>query len=104
VLTGADGTQCFLDRATDPPLGVRLEHVPRPQATVEYRPGDTLVMYTDGLIERREEDIDVGLRRLAAAVRQLRHLPTEELADELLAAMANPAGQEDDVSLMVVRL
>jgi hypothetical protein len=34
----------------------------------------------------------------------LRHLPTEELADELLAAMANPAGQEDDVSLMVVRL
>jgi PAS domain S-box-containing protein len=104
VLMGADGTQCFLDRATDPPLGVRLEHVPRPQATVEYRPGDTLVMYTDGLIERREEDIDVGLRRLAAAVRQLRHLPTEELADELLAAMANPAGQEDDVSLMVVRL
>jgi PAS domain S-box-containing protein len=104
VLTGADGTQRLLDRATDPPLGVRLEHVPRPQATVEYRPGDTLVMYTDGLIERREEDIDVGLRRLAAAVRQLRHLPTEELADGLLAAMANPAGQEDDVSLMVVRL
>ena len=104
VLTGADGTQRFLDRATDPPLGVRLEHVPRPQATVEYRTGDTLVMYTDGLIERREEDIDVGLRRLAAAVRQLRHLPPEELADELLAAMANPAGQEDDVSLMVTRL
>lgn len=104
VLMGADGTQRFLDRATDPPLGVRLEHVPRPQATVEYRPGDTLVMYTDGLIERREEDIDVGLHRLAAAVRQLRHLPPEGLADGLLAAMANPAGQEDDVSLMVIRL
>jgi PAS domain S-box-containing protein len=104
VLTSRDGAQCFLDQATDPPLGVRLEHIPRPQATLEYHEGDTLVMYTDGLIERRGEDIDAGLRRLASAVRRLRHLPPEEMADELLAAMANPAGQEDDISLMAIRL
>ncbi|WP_234343571.1 SpoIIE family protein phosphatase [Streptomyces sp. NRRL F-5123] len=104
VLMRPDGSSCFLDQATDPPLGVRLEHVPRPQATVEYGRGDTLVLYTDGLIERRHEDIDVGLDRLVDAVRELRTLPPEEMADGLLAAMADPGGQQDDVSLMVVRL
>ncbi|MFI0723826.1 SpoIIE family protein phosphatase [Streptomyces sp. NPDC021224] len=104
VLMEPDGTFCFLDQATDPPLGVRLEHVPRPQATVEYGSGCLLVMYTDGLIERRDEDIDVGLDRLVAAVRELRTLDPEELADDLLKAMAKPDGQEDDVSLMVIRL
>ncbi|MFI0901218.1 PP2C family protein-serine/threonine phosphatase [Streptomyces sp. NPDC020983] len=104
VLMRTDGSFCFLDQATDPPLGVRLEHVPRPQATVDYHSGSLLVMYTDGLIERRDEDIDVGLDRLVAAVRELRTLPPAELADGLLTAMAGPDGQQDDVSLMVVRL
>lgn len=104
VLMRADGSYVFLDGATDPPLGVRFEHVPRPQATVEYRRGDTLVMYTDGLVERRTEDIDVGLDRLVVAMRGMRGLPPEELADGLLAEMANPDGQQDDVSLMVTRL
>ncbi|WP_333769161.1 PP2C family protein-serine/threonine phosphatase [Streptomyces sp. IBSBF 2435] len=103
-LMGADGTHRLLDLATDPPLGVRLEHVPRPQATVGYRRGDILVMYTDGLIERRHEDIDVGLDRLVAATRDLRHLPPEQLADGLLRAMADPSGDQDDVSLIVTRL
>lgn len=104
VLMHADGTHHLLDGATDPPLGVRIEHVPRPQATVEYSPGDLLVMYTDGLIERRGEDIDAGLDRLAAVTRELRDLPPEDLADGLLHALANPDGQQDDISLMVARL
>lgn len=104
VLMQADGSFRLLDGATDPPLGVRIEHVPRPQATVEYRTGDILVMYTDGLIERREEDIDVGIGRLVAATRDMRHLPSDELADGLLLAMAAPNGQQDDISLMVTRL
>lgn len=61
VLLHADGACELLDQATDPPLGARPEHVPRPQAGISYRPGDTLVLYTDGLIERRDEDIDSGL-------------------------------------------
>ena len=55
----------FLDQATDPPLGARPEHVPRPQAARRFAEGATLVLYTDGLIERRDEDIDTGLARLA---------------------------------------
>ncbi|SEG93259.1 PAS domain S-box-containing protein [Actinacidiphila yanglinensis] len=104
VLMHADGSHELLDQATDPPLGVRVEHVPRPQATVDYREGDTLVMYTDGLIERRGEDIDVGLNRLVRAVRELRELPPDELAEGLLRAMADPSGQRDDISLLATRL
>lgn len=104
VLMHADGTHRWLDLATDPPLAVRLEHVPRPQATADYRDGDTLVLYTDGLIERRGEDIDAGLSRLVDAVRERRGLPPEELADGLLRAMADPAGQQDDISVLVARL
>lgn len=100
----ADGTHHLLDGATDPPLGVRIEHVPRPQASVEYSRGDLLVMYTDGLIERRGEDIDAGLDRLVAVTQELRDLPPEDLADGLLHALANPDGQQDDISLMVTRL
>ncbi|SHL08939.1 PP2C family protein-serine/threonine phosphatase [Actinacidiphila paucisporea] len=103
VLMHADGTYHLLDSATDPPLGVRLEHVPRPQATAEYQPGDLLVLYTDGLIERRGEDIDAGLARLVAVTGEFRHLPPEDVADGLLHTLANPEGQQDDISLMVTR-
>ncbi len=63
VLLHDDGRVEFLDRATDPPLDARPD--PRPEASTVFSPGATLVLYTDGLIERRREDIDVGLRRLA---------------------------------------
>lgn len=104
VLMHTDGTYELLDRATDPPLGARPEHVPRPQASTDFRPGDILVLYTDGLIERRGEDIDVGLSRLVTAVRDLLALPPERMADGLLHAMADPTGQHDDVSLLITRL
>lgn len=100
----ADGSHDLLDQATDPPLGARLEHVPRPQATAEYRAGDTLVLYTDGLIERRGEDIYTGVGRLIDAIRELRALSPDELADGLLPAMTDPSGQQDDISLLVIRL
>lgn len=104
VLMHADGSHDYLDAATDPPLGVRPEHVPRPQATLEYAEGDLLVLYTDGLIERRGEDIDVGIARLTGALRELRALPVQEAADALLTRMADPSGQHDDISVLAARL
>lgn len=68
ALLRGDGSVEFLDGATDPPLGARPEHMDRPEAATDFVAGDTLVLYTDGLIERRTEDIDVGLGRLAAAL------------------------------------
>ncbi|GAA2646218.1 PP2C family protein-serine/threonine phosphatase [Streptomyces lunalinharesii] len=104
VLVGADGACRLLDQATDPPLGARPEHVPRPQAGTPYHRGDTLVLYTDGLVERRDEDIDTGLDRLTAALSTLSRLGPQRLADALLARLGVSGGARDDVALVVVRL
>ncbi|MEU5985165.1 SpoIIE family protein phosphatase [Streptomyces sp. NPDC047434] len=104
VLLHADGSAELLDQATDPPLGARPDHVPRPQSGTAFRTGDTLVLYTDGLIERRDEDIDEGLARLTGALAGLTTLSPERLADALLAELGAAAGVRDDIALVVVRL
>jgi PAS domain S-box-containing protein len=104
VLLHPDGRFELLDQATDPPLGARPDHVPRPQAGLPYTKGDTLVLYTDGLIERRGEDIDAGLARLTDALARHSTLPVEELADGLLAHLGVTGGSQDDIALVVVRL
>ncbi|WP_458078001.1 PP2C family protein-serine/threonine phosphatase [Streptomyces sp. EMB26] len=104
VLLHDDGRVEFLDRATDPPLDARPDPQPRPQASTAFEPGATLVLYTDGLIERRREDIDVGLRRLAESLRHHRALDPEPLADTVLRELLPPGGATDDTALVVVRL
>ncbi|WP_086723840.1 PP2C family protein-serine/threonine phosphatase [Streptomyces carpinensis] len=104
VLVRADGTSVLLDQATDPPLGARPTHVPRPQAAVPYAPGDTLVLYTDGLIERHGEDIDAGLDRLTDVLTANARLDPEPLADTLLSRFGVSGGGDDDIALVVVRL
>jgi PAS domain S-box-containing protein len=104
ALLRPDGTVTFLDRATDPPLGASLEHTIRPEATTPFDEGATLVLYTDGLIERRTEDIDTGLARLADALTRHRRADPEDLADALLAELLPPTGNADDTALVVIRL
>ncbi|MFH8498996.1 PP2C family protein-serine/threonine phosphatase [Streptomyces coeruleorubidus] len=104
VLLRGDGTCELLDQATDPPLGARPHHVPRPQAGLSYARGDTLVLYTDGLIERRGEDIDVGLARLTTALAQDGTLAPDRLADALLTRLAVAGGGPDDIALVIIRL
>src|SRR3954468_504353 len=104
ALLRPDGTVTFLDRATDPPLGASLEHTIRPEATTPFDEGATLVLYTDGLIERRTEDIDTGLARLADTLTRHRRADPEDLADALLAELLPPTGNADDTALVVIRL
>ncbi|MBW8795702.1 MAG: SpoIIE family protein phosphatase [Streptomyces sp.] len=104
MLIHPDGSCELLDQATDPPLGARPQHVPRPQASLPYRPGDTLVLYTDGLIERRYQDIDVGLGQLADILGEFINQNTEQLADTVLARLGVASGGRDDIALIVVRL
>ncbi|MFE3581220.1 SpoIIE family protein phosphatase [Streptomyces vinaceus] len=105
VLLHPDRTFELLDQATDPPLGARPEHVPRPQAGTNYRPGDTLVLYTDGLIERHDEDIDSGLARLTDALTAFGSgMSPHHLADALLNRLGVGRGARDDIALVVVRL
>ncbi|MFI7705144.1 PP2C family protein-serine/threonine phosphatase [Nonomuraea sp. NPDC049480] len=104
VLLDPDGSCTLLDQATDPPLGARPEHVTGPQAELPYKPGAVLGLYTDGLIERRGQDIDVGLERLTDALARFGRLDPEHLADALLASLKVSSGARDDIALLVVRL
>lgn len=104
ALCHPDGTVTFLDEATDPPLGARPEHVPRPQSRTGFTDGSTLVLYTDGLVERRHEDIDTGLHRLADSLTRHRTADPDQLADALLRDLIPPAGITDDTALVVLRL
>ena len=74
-----------------------------PFATAEFRPGDTLVLFSDGLVERRGEAIDDGLARLAQRMRTLAHLSAATIASELVDAIA---GDEvnDDVAVLVLHV
>ena len=104
ALLHPDGTVTFLDQATDPPLGARPEHAPRLQATIGFTEGATLVLYTDGLIERRSEDIYTSLDRLAGALTRHHRAGPEELADALLLDLLPAGGATDDTALVVVGL
>ncbi|MFH0517729.1 PP2C family protein-serine/threonine phosphatase [Streptomyces sp. M41] len=104
VLVHADGEVELLDRATDPPLDARPDPRPRPQAATTYAEGATLVLYTDGLIERRREDIDTGLARLSDALVRHRTADPESLADAVLLELLPPGGATDDTALIIVRL
>jgi serine phosphatase RsbU (regulator of sigma subunit) len=105
VLVHPDGECELLNQVSDPPLGARPQHVPSSQAGHSYASGDTLVLYTDGLIERRGEDIDVGLERLTASLsRHSTHDP-ELLADLLMSDLGVGSGRaRDDIALIILRL
>ena len=95
----------FLDQALATPLAATPQPEQRPQTTVHVPPDATIVLYTDGLVERRGEDIDVGLRRLAAVAESLAHEDCETFAD-LLVDELRPADREanDDVAVVVIEL
>ncbi|MGW1913599.1 PP2C family protein-serine/threonine phosphatase [Streptomyces sp. NPDC002076] len=104
VLVHPDGRTEFLDQATDPPLDARPTPIPRPEASTAYDAGATLVLYTDGLVERRREDIDTGLARLADSLARHRDEDPESLADAVLLELLPPGGATDDTALVIVRL
>ncbi|ABW13990.1 putative PAS/PAC sensor protein [Parafrankia sp. EAN1pec] len=104
ALAHVGGAIEFLDQTVDPPLGASPEHLPRSQATATFAVGATLTLYTDGLIERRGENIDVGLSRLAASLRRNPGLDPEALADALLAEVGADSEPADDTAVVVVRL
>ena len=101
VLLAPDGTARLLEEATHPPIGVAAPHGAAAQLT--YEPGSVLVLYTDGLVERRGERIDLGLRRLVHAVQATAASDPEAMADAVVARCAHER-TTDDIALLVVRL
>jgi serine phosphatase RsbU (regulator of sigma subunit) len=75
----------------------------RRESVVTLDRGSTVLLYTDGLVERRDADLDAGMIRLRDAVIELADLPLEELLDELIEGLVH-GRPEDDVALVAVRL
>ncbi len=101
LLVRSDGTPELLARSPEPLLGiapssVRLDH------ELSLHPGDTVLFYTDGLVERREWDLDEGTDWLVGQLRQRGREPLDELCDGLLNELGG--GTEDDVALLAVRV
>ncbi|MEU6666848.1 SpoIIE family protein phosphatase [Streptomyces sp. NPDC046727] len=89
----------LLDLPTGAPLGVG--GVPFETTTLALEPGDQLVLYTDGLVETRNDPIDERLDDLLRLLRRPDH-STEETCDRLLRQLRHPAGH-DDVALLIAR-
>jgi len=103
VLVGPDGAVTLLGGPVgDLMLGVDST-VHRSESVRELAPGSTVLLYTDGLVERHGSTVDVGTARLCAELRDLADEPLEELCDALLARMLRGARQ-DDVAIIAVRL
>src|SRR3954468_1019566 len=96
-----DGHVVWLDQALDTPLAVN--EPTRREARLDVRVDDLLVLYTDGLIERRDEGLDVGLVRLDTAAVAYRDEPVENVANWLIDELVGTTAR-DDVALVVKRI
>jgi len=101
MLMRRDGTVVVLDEGGDLLLGFDPE-TDRHDHTVTVAAGDTLLLYTDGLVERRDSPIEEGLRRLQHAIGALVGADLDSLCDELVQTLL-PANADDDVALVAVR-
>ena len=99
MLARAGGATAQVPVPTDFPLGLGRPPKNRRNTTVAFAPGDLLVCYTDGLVERRGELIDEGLERLRAAVTPA---PAEEVCATLMASLGLEQ-RTDDIALLALR-
>ena len=91
----------FLEGESSVPLGV-LPFPTYQEVTAALNPGEAILLYTDGLVERPGAHLDQGLRELAARVREAPGDP-HDLLDHLLATLVPEQGAADDVALLTLR-
>jgi serine phosphatase RsbU (regulator of sigma subunit) len=99
VLRG-DGRAETPSGAVSAPLG--LQTGPRESFRIPFADTDTLLLYTDGLIERRGEDIDIGQRRLSETCTAIRHDDLALCLDRLVVTVRDHT-REDDVAALAAR-
>ncbi len=102
VVSGEGRTRWLMGGRSGPFNGTVNEA--RPEAVETLEPGALLVLYSDGLIERRREPITVGLERLEKAAAPLHGVPAAEACTRLLEALGVDERREDDVVVLCMRV
>ncbi|TDC80790.1 PAS domain S-box protein [Micromonospora sp. KC606] len=102
LLLPPDAAPRFLWEGRSGPLGTHTASRARREAELTVPRGSRLLLYTDGLVERRGERIDQGLDRLADAVEVHRKSPLAALAEQLSDAMLDSEGGHDDTCLLAL--
>ncbi|MFI8215663.1 SpoIIE family protein phosphatase [Streptomyces sp. NPDC085932] len=102
ILAHADGTVRLLDEGRSLPLAVRPGNR-RPEARCTLPARSTLLLYTDGLVERRRRSLGTGIEEAGRALQEGRDLPVDELATQVMTRLAPAGGYDDDVALLLYR-
>ena len=107
ALVDPEGNVRFLNSGRRWPLGLQQPKSkrtrPKRPARSRIAPGSLLVLYTDGLIERRGESLALGLHRLAELLAQIWWLPTSLICERLVSQLVGSERESDDVAVLAVR-
>jgi PAS domain S-box-containing protein len=103
LVVNADGSCRWLADGRSPPLGT-LGLGTRPQSSTMVEPGSVVVLYSDGLVERRSHGFDVGLAKLGEAVVKHRFASVEALCALVIDEMSDGMEFEDDVVVVCMRV
>ncbi|MGY1771848.1 SpoIIE family protein phosphatase [Blastococcus sp. SYSU D00813] len=102
LVVGPDGEVRVLELPGELLLGVEPATA-RTDRCVVLHAGSTVLLHTDGLVERRDRDLDTGTAELVGVLRESAGLPLDELCDRVLQRLFLPDA-EDDVALLALRL
>ena len=103
LLTPDGDAPVLLDGSQEVPLATTVQPRRRLTTVCDLPVGSTLFLYTDGLVERRGESLDVGLDRLASAITHARDATVDALCDHVVATLAQER-QRDDLAVVCARL
>ena len=98
LLRGPDGSVRPLGEEPGALLG--LETQDRPEEVVTFAPGSCVVLFTDGLVERRDETFDAGIARLAIALKAALPANPASLCDALVEQSVPHNDREDDIAIL----
>jgi PAS domain S-box-containing protein len=102
ILARPDGRIELLEAGRSFPLAIRPGS-PRTEATCQLPGRATVLLYSDGLVERRRHSLDEGIAQAGQALLDGSAATVEELATQVMTGMAPAGGYEDDVALIVYR-
>jgi signal transduction histidine kinase/DNA-binding response OmpR family regulator len=100
VLVTPDGSACRLTDAAGPPLGTGPHTLTEEQ--VHLPSGSVLALYTDGLVERRDSDLDAGIDALTTQITKIT-APLDDVPQALVDALL-PDGPDDDIAVLLAQV